>query len=319
MSNSSLDRRVVAARGPKNAVDASRPYAFLVEEERSAAGTVEPVATLFLTNRQCPLRCIYCDLWKNTTNERVAAGAIPRQIDHALARLPPARHIKLYNSGNFFDPQAIPREDYAAIAARVRPLRTIIVENHPIFCDEHCARFRRLLEGELEVAIGLETADPDVLGRLNKRMTLDDFRRAAAFLREHDIHVRSFILVKPPYCASDEAAVEWSVRSVEFAVACGARCCSLIPTRGGNGFMEELSRHGHFSPPTLDAVESAFEQCLDLPPVRGGQVRVFVDLWDAQRMAVCRGCGAARIERLARMNLSQERLPSVTCTCRAAS
>src|SRR5687768_3199995 len=128
------DRQILAARGPKNEVDPQRPYACLVEEERTAAGAVEPLATIFLTNRECPLRCTYCDLWKNTTDQRVSAGDMPAQIDFALARLAPARHVKLYNSGNFFDPQAIPREDHRAIADRVRGFQTVIVENHPLFC-----------------------------------------------------------------------------------------------------------------------------------------------------------------------------------------
>ena len=77
------------------------------------------VATLFLTNRECPYRCLMCDLWKNTLTETVPIGAIPAQIDYALGQLPPARQIKLYNSGSFFDPHAIPPQDHPAIAAQV--------------------------------------------------------------------------------------------------------------------------------------------------------------------------------------------------------
>ena len=61
-----------------------------------------------------------CDLWRNTLTETVPAGAIPQQIDYALEQLPPARQIKLYNSGSFFDRNAIPVEDYPAIAARTK-------------------------------------------------------------------------------------------------------------------------------------------------------------------------------------------------------
>ena len=53
-----------------------RPQQFLVEQERAESGEVVSVATLFLTNRECPWRCIYCDLWKNTTTETVPFGAI---------------------------------------------------------------------------------------------------------------------------------------------------------------------------------------------------------------------------------------------------
>ena len=149
---------VLSARGPRNSVDPRYPYAFLVESEHAASGRVEKVATIFLTNRECPFRCLMCDLWKNTTEQRVAIGMIPEQIDYALSRLPPAQHIKLYNSGNFFDHQAIPPEDYAAIADRVRDFDTVIVENHPKLFSDDCFRFRDLLAGELEVAYLLPLA-----------------------------------------------------------------------------------------------------------------------------------------------------------------
>jgi radical SAM enzyme (TIGR01210 family) len=313
------DRQIVAARGPKNAVDPQRPYAFLVEDERSAAGAIEPVATLFLTNRECPLRCVYCDLWKNTTDDRVAAGDIPRQIDFALARLPPARHIKLYNSGNFFDPQAIPREDLPAIAERVRGFATVVVENHPIFCNEPCGAFRRLLDGELEVAMGLETVDPAILPRLNKRMTLDDFSRAAEFLRGRDIRLRAFILLKPPFCTDEADAVEWAVRSVEFAIDRGVRCCSIIPTRGDNGIMEQLACVGLYSPPKLRSLEAAMDACLRMSVVSRGTVRVLVDLWDIERLASCRRCVSQRVERLRQMNRLQQPLPEIACDCGEAA
>ena len=39
-----------------------------------------------------------------------------------------------------------------------------------------------MINGRLEIAMGLETVHPEVLRRLNKRMTLDDFERATTFL-----------------------------------------------------------------------------------------------------------------------------------------
>ena len=92
-----------------------------------------------------------CDLWRNTTDRRVSVGAIPRQIDFALERLPAARHIKLYNSGNFFDHQAIPPEDYGPIAERLTSFATVIVENHPRLCGDDVLRFRDLTAGQLEL------------------------------------------------------------------------------------------------------------------------------------------------------------------------
>jgi radical SAM enzyme (TIGR01210 family) len=308
------DAEILAARGPKNAVDPVVPWAFLVEPERSVSGEIVDVATIFLTNRECPFRCLMCDLWKNTTDEPVPAGAIPAQIDYALARLPPARQIKLYNSGNFFDARAIPREDYAAIAARVRHFENVIVENHPRLCTDECLRFRDLLAPSLEIALGLETVHPAVLPALNKRMTVVDFDQAAEFLGEAGIAVRAFILLKPPLITDETEAVEWALKSVEHAFAAGASCCCVIPTRAGNGVMEQLQAAGQFSPPKLASLERVLEQGIRLS--RG---RVFVDLWDVATLAWCVQCGPARIERLRQMNLRQEVLPPVACHCGAAA
>ena len=303
---------ILAARPGKHPVDPWRPYAYLVELERTEVGRIEPVATIFLTNRECPLRCLMCDLWRNTTDDPVPLGAIPRQIDYALERLPAARRIKLYNSGNFFDRRAIPPEDHPAIAERVRQFDRVIVENHPRWCDERVVQFREQLDSGLEVALGLETIHPEVLPRLNKQMTADDFRRAAEFLVDHGIAVRTFILLRPPWL--DEAeGVEWAVRSIEFAFECGADCCAVIPTRGGNGIMERLAREGVYRPPRIESLEAVMESVL--PRASG---RLFADLWDAESFSTCDQCAAARIERLRRMNETQQVAPRVECDCERA-
>jgi radical SAM enzyme (TIGR01210 family) len=293
------DEWILARRPPRNVVSPERPYAFLVEPECAADGRVVDVATLFLTNRECPFRCLMCDLWKNTLEASVAPGQIPAQIRWALDRLPPARHLKLYNSGNFFDPRAIPPADYAAIARLAASFERVVVECHPRLVGRRCREFRRLLGGELEVAMGLETVHPEVLPRLNKRMTLDDFAGAVRLLRGEGIAVRAFILVRPPFL-TDAEGLEWARRSLDYAFGLGVGCCSLIPTRPGNGAMEELERRGLFAPPSLEVLEGALESGLSL-----GAGRVFLDLWDIGRVSPDAPDRAARLARLVRMNLTQ--------------
>ena len=307
------DDDIVAARPPKVPRDPHRPYAFHVEPEYQATGRVDNVATVFLTNRECPFRCLFCDLWKNTTDETVPIGAIPGQIDYALSRLPPVRHVKLYNSGNFFDPQAIPVEDYRAIADRLHGLETVIVENHPKLCGDRCLRFRDLLSSQLEIALGLETAHAETLARLNKRMTVADFQRAVAFLTGHGVRVRAFILLRPPFMSPQQGQA-WAIRSVQLAYDAGVECCVIIPTRAGNGIMERLQNRGEFGPPSLRSLEQVFDEGL-----RQRRGRLFVDLWDIDKLEACPECGPARRERLRRMNLTQEILPRVECSCNAAA
>lgn len=301
------DRWVLERRPERNRLDPSRAYAELVEEEAAESGEVVPVATIFLTNRECPWRCLMCDLWKNTLAEPAPPGAIAAQIRGALASLPRARHIKLYNAGSFFDAQAIPPEEYEEIATLLRPFETVIVESHPALVGERCLRLRDLLDGRLEVALGLETVHPEVLPRLNKRMTLADFQRAAAFLVHAGVALRVFVLVGLPFVEEREA-LDWTCRSIHFAFDCGASAVSLIPTRVGNGALEALAGRGEFAQPGLASLESALDFGLQL-----GRGRVFADLWDLERFGRCADCLPARAARLRETNLRQTVRPRVAC------
>jgi radical SAM enzyme (TIGR01210 family) len=310
--SSEVDAWIVSRRPARVKLDPYLPYEYFVEEERSAEGLVVPIATVFITNKECPFRCVMCDLWRNTLTESVPVGAIPEQIDHALLKLSPASQLKLYNSGSFFDPHAIPAQDYAAIAQRANRFDRLIVENHPALTGDACLRFRDLLTCGLEVAMGLETVHPEVLGKLNKRMTLDQFSTAARFLGRNGIAFRVFILVQPPYLQAAEA-LHWAERSLDFAMEQGATAAVLIPTRGGNGAMEELAVNGQFESPSLATVEAAMEYGLTL---KAG--RVFADLWGVREG--CAYCHPQRLARLRQMNLQQVFLDNISCAwCFGAS
>src|SRR5438105_9969168 len=167
---------ILAQRPARQALRTDKPHAFFVEHERLASGRVVRSACILLTNKECPWRCLMCDLWKNTLTEPTPAGAIPIQIDYALRQLGGRpEQLKLYNSGSFFDAAAIPPADYPAIADRISFASHIIVESHPRLIGARTFRLRDLLSGSLEVAMGLETVHPAVLPRLNKRFSLEDF------------------------------------------------------------------------------------------------------------------------------------------------
>jgi radical SAM enzyme (TIGR01210 family) len=306
-TNLARDQWILERRPERETPDPQKPYLFFVEQELSGSGEILPVATIFLTNRECPWRCVMCDLWRNTLATSVPQDAIPAQIDYALSQLPGARVLKLYNSGSFFDSRAIPVEDHPAIAGRANNFERLIVENHPALVNDDCLRFRDRLKCRLEIAMGLETVHPDILPKLNKRMTLGQFSTAATFLRAHDIDLRVFVLVQPPFMQAHEAVL-WAQRSIEFAFDCGATAVTLIPTRGGNGAMEALAGSQQFSPPRLETLEASLSYGLGLK--RG---RVFADLWDGEKIASCPVCRITRISRLRQMNLSQINLAPARC------
>jgi radical SAM enzyme (TIGR01210 family) len=299
---------ILAQRPPRAMADPFKPHGFMLEEERSASGRLVSSAVILLTNKECPWRCLMCDLWKHTLTRSVPPGAIPRQIDYALGRLQAQpEQVKLYNSGSFFDPAAIPLADYPAIAQRVSFAHNLVVESHPRLIGQSALKLRDLLGPSLEVAMGLETVHPDVLPRLNKNLTLSAFAKATGFLCSRGIAVRAFLLLKPPFL--DEAeGLEWALKSAEFAFASGVEALSLIPTRAGNGALDRLRLAGEFAPPRLSTLERALESLLERR-----QGRVFADTWDLEQFSTCAACLEQRRQRLHKMNREQVVLPKIGC------
>ncbi|HEY7514944.1 MAG TPA: hypothetical protein VIC87_10725, partial [Vicinamibacteria bacterium] len=165
------DRFVLDRRPARRRHDPWRHQGLLIEEEPTASGAIATAATVFLTGRECPWRCVMCDLWRYTIEGDTPEGALPAQLDQALSELDarleeaPSSVIKLYNAGSFFDPRAVPLSDYDAIAARLAGFERAVVESHPALVGPHLDRFLESLdletrfEGratELEVAMGLE-------------------------------------------------------------------------------------------------------------------------------------------------------------------
>ncbi len=305
------DHWIRKQRGSKNQADPYRPYHFLTEKERTLSGSIEDVTTIFLTNRECRYACLMCDLWKNTTDRPVPKGAIPKQIEWALKKLPPARLIKLYNSSSFFDPGAIPPADYSRIADLVKSFETVIVENHPLLTGERCLQFARMIRPQLQVAMGLETVHPEVLHRLNKKMKPEDFRRSVKFLHDNGISSRAFILLRPPFMSETEG-IYWARKSLDYAFESGTESCIVIPTRAGNGAMDLLQRSGHFTPPELRSLEEVHEYGINL---NAGMV--FVDTWDLRQFSSCDLCFEKRRNRIEQMNLLQGNIPPATCSCKS--
>lgn len=270
------DDVVLESRGARNAVDTNVVNACFVEQEFSRNKKLEDCTTILTTNKECPFRCTMCDLWKDTTTERVDAGTITKQVGDALQTVPFTPHVKIYNAGNFFDRQSIPKQDTFDIADMLYDRETVVVESHPLLTGTSCFEFAEYLQPQLEVAMGLETVDPEVLPKLNKKMTLDDFERATTNMLERDIFVRAFILLRTPW-QTEEEGVHWAKASIDFAQSIGVECCTIIPTRSGNGLLEQLD----FAPPSLDSLVEVVDYGL-----LKNLGRVFADLWDSSNTAL---------------------------------
>jgi radical SAM enzyme (TIGR01210 family) len=308
---SAEDRRIRSLRSQKPPVDPWRPLGVEREVERTRRGRVETL-TVFLAGAECPFTCVFCDLWRFTVDEPTPEGAIPVQLERALAdagNVSPGSVIKLYNASNFFDRRAVPAVDLPKIAGMLGGFERVIVECHPRLVGEEVMTFWELVGGRLEVAMGLETVHPGALPRFNKKMSREEYDRAAAFLRSNGIPHRAFVLLGAPFVPPRES-VDWTIVSAAYALDRGSELVSIIPVRGGNGELERLGAEGAFKQPSLADAETALARALALP----GSGVVQLDLWDLARLSECDVCFAERRERLHQMNLSGKTLTEVDCT-----
>ncbi len=309
MSAATIDLEIRSLRPPKAQVDPYTAQGSVIEDERRPGGKIERAITVFLTGAECPFTCSFCDLWRFTIDGPTQPGAIPQQLMKVVSsfREPVPDRIKLYNASNFFDERAVPSKDLPAIASLTNMFHSVTVESHASTIGRRTLDFARQISGRLEVAIGLETIHPVALSRLNKRLDLDQFDRATQLLGDHNIDIRVFVLLGTPFIPKNES-MEWTMRTVEYAVARGASVVSIIPVRGGNGEMERLERIGQFIPPSISELERALDECL-------GETTsvVNVDLWDVDRLSHCEHCMTHRVERLQRMNFTGRVEPRSDC------
>ena len=143
-------------------------------------------------------------------------------------------------------------------------------------------------------------------------MTLEDFAKATKFLVAHEMPVRAFILLRPPFLSEDEG-IHWAKESIRFAFDAGVECCVVIPTRSGNGAMEVLELEGRFAPPRLRSLEEVLAY-----GIAQGHGRVFADMWDIEKLHPCEECRSKRVQRLREMSHAQTVLPPVACACEGA-
>lgn len=278
-----------ASRPPKAAPDPFATPAWLLEQERQPDGSRATSLTVFLVGRECPYTCVFCDLWQGTLDLDTPPGALPAQLDLAFAaarehhgappEAAPARLLKLYNASNFFDRRAVPPADHGAIAERCAGFSRVVVESHAKLLGPACPSFAARLEGELQVAIGFESAHPEVLERIGKGIEVADLRRAASFLRAAGIGLRAFVLIGAPFLERRERP-EWTRRTCELALELGAEQVVLIPLRSSPGVFADLLASGAVELPDLAEIEETVALCAPL-----AAPRILLDTWDLPRLA----------------------------------
>lgn len=324
MTPESLARTVARDRRPEPAgpTDARRYVNQWVEREAIGAEEVSAFV-LILRTRGCywadEKGCSMCGYAKDTLGRSATPEELAEQLAHAVARYRGEPYVKVYTSGSFLDDREVdPESRRALVAAFSGTARRLLFETLPEFAVAgHLEPLRSAFEGEIEVALGLESTNPTVLGRyVHKNAPPSDYLAAGDRVRALGLRAKAYLLLKPPYLTESES-IRDVVRSVGEA-APHFDALSVNPVHIQNGTVVEwLFRRGRYRPPWLWSV---VESLRDGAKQRGATRLVSFPTAGglARGPHNCGRCDARVLEAIETASLRQtfEPLDELDCPCR---
>ncbi|MGA8542279.1 MAG: archaeosine biosynthesis radical SAM protein RaSEA [Thermoplasmata archaeon] len=325
MTPVSVARAVAHDRRPDPAApDAARRYVNQwVEPE--AIGTERLSAfVLILKTRGCywadQKGCSMCGYAKDTLGRSATPEELAEQTARALARYRGEPYVKVYTSGSFLDDREVdPESRRRFVAAFSGKARRLLFETLPEFATpENLAPLKEAFSGEIEVALGLESTDPTVLGRyVHKNAPPSEYLAAADRVRGLGLRAKAYLLLKPPYLTEQES-VDDVVRSVEVASP-HFDALSVNPVHIQNGTVVEWLYHrGRYRPPWLWSVADVLARGAE----KSGATRL-VSFPTAGGLARgphnCGTCDARVLAAIEEASLAQEFGPlgDLDCACRS--
>lgn len=324
MTAPSVARAIAHDRRPEPAgPDAASRYVNLWTEEE-AIGTRRVTAfVVILRTRGCYWAdvkgCSMCGYSKDTLGRSATPGELAEQLRHALQRYRGEPYVKFYTSGSFLDDREVdPESRRAIVAAFSGRAERFLLETLPEFATAATLDpLRAAFAGELEVALGLESTDPTVLGKfVHKSAPPSDYLAAGDRVRALGARAKAYLLLKPPYLTEGEA-IDDVVRSTGVAAA-HFDTLSVNPVHIQNGTVVEWLYHrGRFRPPWLWSVVEALRQGAT---VRGTSRLVSFPTAGGLRRGPhnCGTCDARVLRAIEEASLDQafEALDGLACACR---
>ncbi len=244
-----------------------RDYVTTYTEREFLNGQTREERVLILRTRGCSWSyhsgCSMCGFWEDT-NPEISAMDIMKQIDDFLKEYDKGEVLKLFTSGSFFDPLELSEEIQIPIIEKLlQHYDLLILESRPEYIIGRADKLKQFA-GRLQVAIGMESTNPDVLKYLiNKNYTFEDFKKASEELHKNGISVRAYLLMKPPFMKEQEA-IEDTIKSAR-DVSLFSDFISINPMNIQKGtLVESLYREGNYRPPWLWSVVQVLLSLRDL-------------------------------------------------------
>ncbi len=276
------ETRAVREHDPTRFVSAWR-------EEEVLDGEVVDAFVVILRTKGCywarKSGCSMCGYVSDCFTD-VSEEDLAKQWSAALAAYRDQPVVKVYNSGNFFDPNEIPPRIRRRILGDLgERCRKVVVENLPQLVRKPLLEEALGLCERFEVAIGLETANDFVRDHcISKDFHFDRYVEAARVARECGASVKTYLLLKPPFL-SERASMVDVVTSAK-AVDGLTDTISINPTNvQKDTLVDILYRRGEYRSPWLWSLVEV------LKDLRGLKARVMSKPTGGGRLRGAHNCG----------------------------
>jgi radical SAM enzyme (TIGR01210 family) len=198
--------------------------------------------------------CSMCGYTNDSALHTVSSSDLLTQFDQAMNRYKNEKIVKIFNSGSFFDTHEIKPDARNHILTHLTTTaEKISVESRPEYITQKTMTDIKTIVGstQFEVGIGLETAHDDIREHaINKGFTFADYQHAATLLKKHDIQVKTYVLIKPPFLTEHQALTD-AVATVKKIVN-HTQTISFNPVNVQRGtVVEYLWKRHQYRPPWL--------------------------------------------------------------------
>jgi hypothetical protein len=260
-----------------------------------------------------------CGYFNDSMGTSVSENDLLAQFEKAMKTYKDEKIVKIFTSGSFLDPHEVPvvvrKELLSTLSKRAEK---ISVESRPEYITEKIlSEIKTSVQPALfEVGVGLETSNDIIREKaINKGFTFTDYKNAARLLKKHDVAVKTYVLMKPPFVTEKEALEDCLRTAHDTAPYRGV--VSLNPVNvQRNTVAEYLWKRDQYRPPWLWSVVEFLKQS---KKITDAHVKCDVVGGGSYRGAHnCGKCDRAILDAIAKFSLSQKTsvLNSLTCGCK---
>jgi len=216
--------------------------------------------------------CTMCG-YINDCNLNVGDKELEMQLNYALQKFNNCEVVKIYTSGSYLDVYEISKSMQLQILQKFIDLgaKKIVIESRPEYIT--LDSLKTIANFPVTVAIGLESANNEVLEKcICKGFSVEDYVRAVKLLSYYNIHVKTYILLKPPFI-SEKTAIEDAINTINFAEKYSIEISINAVNVQKNTLVEYLYLRNLYRPPwlwsILEVLKRTYTSCKILVSLAG--------------------------------------------------